>query len=370
MSVDITIWSLILLFGALQGILLVLAIWLQPTYRNRRNGIFVLLLLIITVIQVDHSLRLSSLYQAAPNLIYISDALWYLIAPLLLFYARLFIDHRYTFKWWDLLHLLPFLAMAIYYGPLLLAPAEVKTNILENYNVAGTYGLETRLLILAMMLQMLAYIAYSFWTLRKYEVQYKQQFSENHIVQLDWLKNTYRFFLIYFLLEFTFSTARNFFGFRSAFLDNWSLVVWVLYIYTIAYLILTQPNYLLPQLSSLKTAKSDHLNQESTQALLQYMQDHKPYLKSDLKLPELAESLGYSTNQLSQLVNQQLGLNFYEFINAYRARAAKEMLGNADFSHLSISGIASEAGFKSKTSFYKFFKKEFQMTPREYIRKG
>ncbi len=370
MSLNITIWSLMLLFGTLQGILLVLAIWLQPKYRTRRNALFTLLLLIITIIQFDHSLRLSELYRVAPKLIYISDALWYLIAPLLLFYVRLFIDRAYAFRWIDGLHLLPFLVMAYYYAPLFGAPPEVKMTILENYKAAGTYGLETNLLILAMMVQMLAYILYSFWCLRLYEAAYKQQFSQNEINQLTGLKNTFRFFLIYFLFEFTFSTLRNFYGYRSTFLDHWSLVVWVGYIYTIAFLILTQPEYVFPKLSVVTATSKGQRNPAEAEALKRFMEQHKPYLNSDLRLPELADALGYSTNQLSSLINRELGVNFYEFINVYRAREARELLENADFSHLSISGIASEAGFKSKTSFYKFFKKEFKMTPREYLRKG
>ncbi|GJM34274.1 MAG: hypothetical protein DHS20C18_32750 [Saprospiraceae bacterium] len=298
--------------------------------------------------------------------------MWYLIAPLLFFYAKLFIQNNYAFRWYDALHFLPFLGMAIYYWPLVIADAHIKMDILENYKATSDYGLITNLSILMMMLQMLTYITISFYRLKQYESNYKSEFSENQIVHLVWLKNIFRFFLFYFLFEFTFSTLRNFFGFRSTFLDNWSLVVWVIYIYTIAYLILTQAQYIFPKFAAQKLLPADKNQEkdyEDVKNLKTYMQRQKPYLKSDLKLPELAKALGFSTNYLSFIINTHLGVNFYEFINRYRAVEAKNMLVNDDFANFTISGIASEAGFKSKTSFYKFFKKEFKMTPKEYLAK-
>ena len=369
MAFNITLWSLILMFGVIQGFILSV-IFLRKKNRTKRNSLFALLVLIITFIQLDHSLRLSDLYKIAPSLIYTSDAIWYLIAPLLLFYTKLYINNNYVFKWYDLFHFLPFLIMSIWYYPLLTANPDVKISIIESFKTAGSYGLVTNLLILFMMLQMLSYIFYSSYLLMNYEKNYKTQFSENHIMHLAWLKYTFLFFLVYFLFEFTFSSLRNFWGFRSAFLDNWSLVVWVVYIYTIAYQILSQPSHVFPAPFSEKAAGNNQnywASNADIEKLREYMKLYKPFLRCDLKLSDLASELEFSPNYLSFLLNNILKVNFYEYINSYRALEAEQMLMDSKYSNLTISGIANEAGFKSKTSFYKFFKKEFNTTPKKYL---
>lgn len=45
------------------------------------------------------------------------------------------------------------------------------------------------------------------------------------------------------------------------------------------------------------------------------------------------------------------------------------MLDNSDFSNYTIIAIGLEAGFNSKASFYRAFKKFEGITPREYLKK-
>ena len=65
-------------------------------------------------------------------------------------------------------------------------------------------------------------------------------------------------------------------------------------------------------------------------------------------------------------INEQLGKNFYDFINAYRVEAFKAKLQDPKFAAYSILGVALESGFKSKSSFNAIFKKVTGMTPSQY----
>lgn len=96
------------------------------------------------------------------------------------------------------------------------------------------------------------------------------------------------------------------------------------------------------------------------------MQQGKYYLDTDLTLGELASKLDLNPTYLSQVINQGFGVNFYDFVNKYRVNAAKEMLKTPENDHLSLLGIALDCGFKSKSTFNKFFKKYSGMTPREF----
>ncbi len=370
MELKITLWSLLLLFGCLQSVFLIAIFLLKKAHRHARNLLLCLLLFVFMVIEFDHSLRLSSLYKSFPNLIYISDGLWYLIAPTLFFIAKFYVEPSYRFTWLDLLHLVPFVTMQTLYFNLLTANSHVKVHILTSYKASGEYGLLTHLLILAMMVQILAYILASLKLFRRYQFQYEVNFSTNQLEQLSYFKGIYRFFLLYFLLEFSFSTFRNFTAFESNWLDNWSLVVWTFFIYGIAYIAMLNPTKLLPQLPSPTSHKiigEDKNEVAELQRILDYMVSSKAFRKSDLSLPELAESLNLSTNRTSYLINQVHGKSFYNFINTYRVKEVKEQLEKGNHKQMSIIGISQDAGFKSKTSFYKFFKHEFAVTPTQFI---
>lgn len=105
-----------------------------------------------------------------------------------------------------------------------------------------------------------------------------------------------------------------------------------------------------------------------SQNLQNYMISEKPYLNEELSLSALSMSLGLSTNQLSQVINQTLNTNFYKFVNAYRIEAVKEKLKDNAYDRYSLLGIAYDYGFNSKSTFNKIFKEETGMTPSEYKR--
>lgn len=90
------------------------------------------------------------------------------------------------------------------------------------------------------------------------------------------------------------------------------------------------------------------------------------YLNSDLSLGSLAALLDTSDKNLSCLLNLHLHTNFYDFINEYRVKAFQEKLESGRYHNYSLTGIALESGFKSKSSFYRAFKKHTGVTPKEY----
>jgi AraC-like DNA-binding protein len=104
---------------------------------------------------------------------------------------------------------------------------------------------------------------------------------------------------------------------------------------------------------------------ELKEKLLNYMETNKPYLKSDLKISELADSISVPYYQLSQLINNEFSVNFYDFINKYRVEEAKRLLIE-DTRNYKILEIAFEVGFNSKATFNRVFKNVTDLTPSEF----
>lgn len=98
--------------------------------------------------------------------------------------------------------------------------------------------------------------------------------------------------------------------------------------------------------------------------LLQFMQSEKPYLDSNLSLPDLALKVGLAPRSLSELINNAFSVHFFDFINSYRVEEAKRLLLESPSEP--IISILFDAGFNTKSSFNAAFKKHAEITPSQY----
>lgn len=100
---------------------------------------------------------------------------------------------------------------------------------------------------------------------------------------------------------------------------------------------------------------------------LNYLMDtEKVYCDADLSLQSLAEKMAISPHQLSQLLNEKMDRNFFDFINEYRIEEAKKILQSSRGAQRKISAVAIAVGFNTMAAFYKAFKKHTGTTPTHY----
>lgn len=129
--------------------------------------------------------------------------------------------------------------------------------------------------------------------------------------------------------------------------------------------------YQAPQLSDDKikpVATVDEKSLELLERLKSYMANQKPYLSSQLNLDSLASQMSVTRHDLSQAINDNLGINFFHFVNQHRVEEVKRRIADQQYAHLTLLGIAFETGFNSKSSFNHIFKKMEGITPSEYKR--
>ena len=89
----------------------------------------------------------------------------------------------------------------------------------------------------------------------------------------------------------------------------------------------------------------------------------------DFNLSKLAELVNSNSKYVSQAINQVFQKNFSTLLNECRIREACRQINTPDnYGHLTIEAIASNIGFKSRTSFIAAFKKNTGLTPSEYMR--
>jgi AraC-like DNA-binding protein len=68
------------------------------------------------------------------------------------------------------------------------------------------------------------------------------------------------------------------------------------------------------------------------------------------------------------VLNAQLTLSFYDFVNGYRVREVQQRLVGPDGARYTYLALALEAGFASKSTFNAAFKKLTGVTPSDYRR--
>ncbi|WP_299107395.1 helix-turn-helix domain-containing protein [uncultured Tenacibaculum sp.] len=92
----------------------------------------------------------------------------------------------------------------------------------------------------------------------------------------------------------------------------------------------------------------------------------KYFANPDLSLKSLSQDLKIKERELSELINSCAKSNFHSFINRFRVDEFKRLLNSDKVAHYSILGLAKDAGFSSKSTFYKVFKDAEGVTPSEY----
>lgn len=117
-----------------------------------------------------------------------------------------------------------------------------------------------------------------------------------------------------------------------------------------------------------KATSNRHDNGETASLQLNqlqaFMEANEPYLDPKLSLSSLSDQMAMIPREVSELLNQSLGVHFFDFVNGYRIKKAQHLLLAQP--RQSIIEILYDVGFNSKSSFNAAFKKHTGLTPSAY----
>jgi len=283
-------------------------------------------------------------------------------------------------------HFLPALIYLIAMIPFYMLSFEEKLNFSQHgYALNKLTGLPNALLSYYVIFNIILYTIYltlSFRLLAKHRKKISHYFSYREKITLNWL----RYFLIICVLYWLFIID---YLSLSEITKPTMLILTLLTVVIIHYLGIQgilQPRIFKQYIqrkpckslgitvkNELTKYKKSALNAKTSQDILNRLtsitRNDKPYLNNTLSLPDLAEKVGVSHQHLSQVINEQLHMNFFDYINSYRISMAQKLIINPLPHTLTILDIAMEVGFNSKSSFYTAFKKQVQLTPVQYKKK-
>ena len=317
----------------------------------------------------------------------------FLIAPCSYLYVRAVLLNEKKFQKRDVIHLIPFFIVLINYIPFYLLPVNEKVTVIQNsLNYwPDTFKYQAGFLpenfsILFRLILAIIYLVLQWNLILSYKKVHKESSIQIQISNvLKWLKlftitSTVIFFGIigFMLTVFFLPSYYN----DEILIQIPSLLVSVGFFVMAAYL-LTHPEILsgLPFVKY-KEVPSDVINDKSymfpyinedykleMERIVDYFKTEKPYLNKDLNINQVSVALAIPSRELSFIINNHFGQRFNDFLNKYRIEYITKKINKEYLSNYTIEGIASEAGFASKSTFNLAFKKYHQCTPTEYFSK-
>jgi len=117
-------------------------------------------------------------------------------------------------------------------------------------------------------------------------------------------------------------------------------------------------------------SKIDHAEMKKISKQLEnYMKTDKPYMNPELKQSEVAKKLKISSGELSQILNQFLGISYTDYLNKFRIDELVERIKDKSSIKYTLTAIAEQCGFSSRSSFFRAVKKHTGQTPADFLKK-
>jgi AraC-like DNA-binding protein len=339
--------------------------------KKSRANVFLSVLLISLAFSITHILFAGRILDNLDVDAYpVGDPTFLLISPLLWFYIQELTGKRVRLSLKSILHFLPFLLViscSLYFrnqsGNSIIHLIEVQQNL-----VAIVFWVFT-------LAQFTVYQIFIRKSWVSYQGIIQEEVSNTEDVNINWV----RFFMgVFWLinLSFLFSLFAVIHMDYLRWLGKAIALLFSFSIFALSYKGILQREIFhigieestsdINSLSVEVEAEPKKVDNDLKNRLLEFMDTKKPYLDSELTLSRLAKDLNISRSQLSQLINEGVGDNFYNFVNKYRVEQVKKFMTDSSKKNLNMLGLALDAGFKSKSTFNLIFKRFTGLTPTEF----
>jgi AraC-like DNA-binding protein len=382
MAYSTSIWHILVLIGGIQGLILSLVLLVRSRKRDdpAPYRLLSILILSVSIDMVFTYLSISGISARFPSILFISDPLYTLSGCLLYLFVQALLSKRFVFKTRYLFFFIPFFIEVGFFIVSSRAPQE-NLHTLYNLTSGGPQAIDYAFFWALELVFNLGMTGAAACALRRYTLRLKDHVTEIGKFSLRWLRNFILLALVFFTLQVVFLLLfiSGISSIATAFI--YSYVLMAVCFYLMSYWALSDPVVYVPATIERKdiTAKSTtgkyqknplHSKQVESIAsdLLQIMEEERLYLTNGIKLDDIARRLSTSPNTVSQIINQHLKMNFYDFINRYRVDEAKRLMHDPAQRDLTLLAIAMNAGFSSKSTFNKVFKEYTDSTPSQYYR--
>ena len=315
---------------------------------------------------------------------YIPSGVLIIYYTLMYVYTKSLVNKENVFNKKLLLHIIPTTITYLSIFPI----ARLSYSEKVKFATQSEPNLYINLVFAAVILITSIYLIATLSLLKKHRITIGNIFSYKEDIRLNWLR------ILAFLLVFLFIVISvliaSFYSTPAMLpeehvkIDIYGQFSFVAFVCLLGYFgIKQQVIYSLPEIVNTKVSSTGEkgeasssyqksgLNKEDSikflNELQQLMKEEEPYLNEKLTLRDVSERMNISTNHLSQVINENLKQNFFDFINWYRVDLMKQKMSDLSYKKYTLLALAYECGFNSKSSFNGVFKKFTGHTPSQYL---
>lgn len=383
-TTDFNLWTILIQYAAVQGLILAVLIYIR--YRSIYLGVFFASISYLLFIYLFERFEW---FRDFPHLIWTNVPLWFLIGPLLYLYVRSYgSTDRNQSPLKTALHFLPALAMILYISGFYFGlSGQEKIAVFTGFYSGDQIVDYVQMIYLA---QIAAYMMAGHRLVKSRITMLGDEISNSDFIHLRMVRNLFLGIGFYIILAAVLSAVLIFSypGTLSYFEFVFAALASTIFIATGYYIYYSTPPHdlglqaipstkgsantsMAKEIETSEKYASSSLGKQDRLVMLKQIQthmvEHQSYKQPDLKIADLAEQMGIPAHHLSQCLNQELGQNFFEFVNGYRVKAVKQQLQAGRHRQLTLLAIAKECGFNSQSSFYRIFKETTGMTPSQFI---
>ncbi|NER13617.1 helix-turn-helix domain-containing protein [Leptobacterium flavescens] len=356
----------ILLFCGLLGI-----VWAYFLLVNKRgnlsaNKYLALLIAVLAVLVLRQSVYSETFPRLQPFLYFISQGVLYLIGPAVYLHIKNLTGQKTPFsRVWK--HFLPAVLTTLFMLGLFFYRTEIKevNNILLLKIFFVTF-------VCLQLIHLLSYLIYSKKLIARYEKGLKRYYSSQTRINLKWMKQLLWIcssFAALIIAMYLLIVSGGYYEINNT-ADFLFLSLTAVLILSIIIRMWKQPEIvsgIYEEEQKYKTSPlSDSASGELKEKLQRLIREEKIYLDPELNLHQLASGMDTQPYIVSQLINQEYQQNFFNFINGHRIDFALEKIRNGYLKNTTLTGLAYDSGFNSKSTFNRAFKKKMQCSPKEY----
>ncbi|MDW3192457.1 MAG: helix-turn-helix domain-containing protein [Cytophagales bacterium] len=303
---------------------------------------------------------------------------WLLLGPLLYCYSKASCPLSWNFNRKAFLHFVPFLVFVVIlpflthdlhtwrsvdYGLLTVFDHMNREPITFWQYVYGTVAF-------GQFIHLIIYALLAYRNLHQCQIELQKEYSNLLQKGYLWQRMFFLFTIIIVSAVGTFIGFQFITGIYRRHADYFYVVPLSLAIYCLMYQAIKFPQLFFDYAEELKPVRyeksslSPNASKAYIQKVVEAVESQSLYINRELRLTDVAKQLEMSPNHLSQVINENLQKNFFDFINQYRVTEAKKKI--AEEPDKTLLQIAHEVGFNNKTSFNNAFKKHQGMTPSSY----
>lgn len=345
----LSVLFIVLGIGALQCILFLLLLLIKKDKALPDH----ILIVWFSIFLIHLVLKITQVLNPGPYIEIFVSAIGYLHGPLFFIYTKTIFQKRLSRL--DMLHFIPFAAC-----------------ILISFRIPSTYTMTWELIILVTkILSLTLYPIYIWYLCRKKASGTKTQKSDIERLNLSWVRIIAILFLVSIGISMVRLTTELLVG--VAYFETWDLIRYIILVtvigfYGLKYGMVYKPEVPYESVKDDKKYRHSPLKTEEVQyfksVITSFFKESKAYLQPDFSLATLSQTINIPKHHLSQIINSEMGSNFYDLVNerriAYAMRRIKEN------NNLTLEGLGYECGFNSKSTFFSNFKRKTGKTPGEY----